>query len=526
MRIGIDVGGTNTDAALMDGNTVIAVTKQETSADVTSGVTAAIEAVLGDTSVAAEDIEAVMVGTTHFVNAFIQRRELNPVAIVRVALPMTSGIPPLIDWPDSLRSHIGDHTYLVGGGSYFTGLDYAGLDEEALAEAAQAIKAQGLNSVAITSVFAPIRPDLEVRAQEIIQGITGPINFTLSHQVGSIGLIERENAAVINASLQNMAKRVMRSLRDAMATLSIHSHLYISQNDGTLMDASYAERYPVMTCSAGPTNSIRGAAFLSGVKEAVVVDIGGTSTDVGVLTQGFARETIDSSDLGGVRTNFSMPDVLSIALGGGTIVRVDDEGTPILGPDSVGFRLLRDGKSFGGDKLTTTDIAVKRGLQNLGDPSHLENLSETVADRVSAAIHRKVEGAIDQLKTSATAVPVVLVGGGAILVDQDLAGASQLIRPPNAAVANAIGAAIAQVGGRVRRLFDFGAGSREQILQQAIDEARQIAVRAGADESSVEVVEIEEFPMTHMQTNSVEVHVRVAGDLAALKKETTQHADQ
>lgn len=525
MRIGIDVGGTNTDAALMDGNTVIAVTKQETSADVTAGVTSAIKAVLDESGVAAENIEAVMVGTTHFVNAFVQRRELNPVAIVRIALPMTSGIPPLVDWPDSLRSHIGDNTFLIGGGSYYTGIDYAQLDEGALTQAAHSIKDQGLRSVAITSVFAPIRPDLEIRAQEVIQSVAGPISFTLSHQVGGLGLIERENAAVINASLQSMAKRVMQSLRDAMSALSIRARLYISQNDGTLMDAHYAERYPVMTCSAGPTNSIRGAAFLSGVKDAVVVDIGGTSTDVGVLTQGFARETIESSELGGVRTNFSMPDVLSIALGGGTIVRVDDSGKLSLGPDSVGFRLLQEGKSFGGDQLTTTDIAVKRGLQDLGDPRRLEDVSEATSEQASLEIHRRIESAVDQLKTSATAVPVVLVGGGSILVDRDLTGASELIRPPNAAVANAIGAAIAQVGGRVRRLFDFGKGSREQILQQAIDEARRNAIQAGAREDTLEVVEIEEYPMTHMQTNSVEVHVRVVGDLGALVAEAGQHAD-
>lgn len=525
MRIGIDVGGTNTDAALMDGQTVIATSKQETTQDVTAGVIAAIEAVLGASSVDAKNIEAVMVGTTHFVNAFIQRKDLNAVGIVRVALPMTSGIPPLIDWPESLRASIEEQVFMVGGGSYFTGADYTELDEEALAEAGHQIRHANLSSVAITSVFAPIRPDLELRAQAIIEEIAGPVNFTLSHQVGGIGLIERENAAVINASLQGLAKRVVQSLKQAMSTLSINAHLYLSQNDGTLMGADYAERYPVMTCSAGPTNSIRGAAFLSGVKDAIVVDIGGTSTDVGVLAKGFARETVESSELGGVRTNFSMPNVLSIALGGGTVIRFDDEGAPSLGPDSVGYKLLTEGKAFGGNKLTTTDIAIRQGWLALGDVERLTDLDDLQCERAADVIHKRVEAAIDQLKTSATAVPVILVGGGSVLVSRELAGASKLIRPPNASVANAIGAAIAQVGGRVRRLFDFGDGDRDTVLRQAVDEAKRKAIEAGAKADTLEVVEIEEFPMTHMQTNTVDVHVRVVGDLGSTTLGAIPHAD-
>lgn len=526
MRIGIDVGGTNTDAALMEGRNVVATSKQQTTPDVTSGVVAAIEAVLDDSDVGHESIDAVMVGTTHFVNAFVQRRDLNPVAIVRIALPMTSGIPPLVDWPDDLRSSIGEHIFMIGGGSYYTGADYVELDETALDEAALEIKRLGLTSVAITSVFAPIRPDLETRAEEIIRRAAGEVDVTLSHQVGGIGLIERENAAIINASLQGISRTVVRSLKRAAQELSLNASLFISQNDGTLMSADYAESYPVMTCSAGPTNSIRGAAFLSGLKDAVVVDIGGTSTDVGVLSKGFARETVESSELGGVRTNFSMPDVLSVALGGGTVVRFKDRGSVELGPDSVGYRLLQAGRAFGGDTLTTTDIAIARGAVNLGNADYLSDLTKDQCLRTSMAIHERVEAAIDQLKTSAAPVPVVLVGGGNILIDRELTGASDLVRPENAAVANAIGAAIAQVGGRVKRLFDFGDGGRDAALAKAIAEAKKNAIDAGARAETLEVVDIEEFPMTHMQTNTVDLHVRVVGELALEQVGTDSNANQ
>lgn len=513
LRIGIDVGGTNTDAVLMRGREVLAATKKPTTADVTSGVTEAVRAILEESSVSPDAIDAVMVGTTHFVNAFVQRRELQPVAIVRVGLPMTSGIPPLVDWPDDLRDVIGDNIFMIGGGSYYTGIDYAPLDTDAIEAAARSIKARNLAAVAIASVFAPIRPDLENDTEKIIRDIVGDVHVTLSHQVGGIGLIERENAAIINAALHELAGKVIAALEETMTSLALQAKLYLTQNDGTLMGTDVARQFPVTTCSAGPTNSIRGAAFLSNFEDAIVVDIGGTTTDVGVLSKGFARETSDSFDLGGVRTNFSMPDVLSVGLGGGTIGRIVD-GNITLGPDSVGYRLTEEARVFGGSTLTTTDIAVARGQLDLGDRSLLRGLAEAECSEIAALIHQKVEAAIDQLKTSAADIPVILVGGGSVLIDGTLRGASETIKPDHGPVANAIGAAIAQVGGRVKRLFDFsGEGGRDAAIEAATEEAKQNAIAAGAVPGTLEVVEIEEFPMPYMQTGAVELRLRVVGDL-------------
>lgn len=515
MRIGVDVGGTNTDAVLMDGLQVLATIKTATTEDIASGVVAAINQVLSETKTAAEQIRAVMVGTTQFVNAFVQRRELEPVAIVRVALPMTSGIPPMVDWPDDLRGVVGEHCYLVQGGSYYTGQDYVELDEPGIEAVALEIRDKGLKNVAVSAVFSPIRPDLETRTAEIIRRIVDGVSITLSHDVGGLGLIERENAAIINASLQQLSRRVIRSLQDAMKRLDISAPLFMSQNDGTLMNHQFAEQFPVLTSSAGPTNSIRGAAFLSGLEEGVVVDIGGTTTDVGVLVKGFPRVTAEASQLGGVRTNFSMPDVLSVGLGGGTIIRFDASGKVCLGPDSVGYALLEKAQAFGGDTLTTSDIAVLDGRLLMGDAQRVNPLSDQQLTDIRAAIKGCIESAVDQLKTSAAAVPVLLVGGGSVLVDGELDGASSVVTLEHAEVANAVGAAIAQVGGRVRRIFDFGMpGGRQAALDLAVKEATESAVAAGAQAESIKVVELEEFPMTHMQTEAVEVRVHVVGDLA------------
>jgi len=266
-----------------------------------------------------------------------------------------------------------------------------------------------------------------------------------------------------------------------------------------------------VTCSAGPTNSIRGAAFLTGLQDAIVMDIGGTTTDLGFLVKGFPRETATAHLIGGVRTNFRMPDVLSIALGGGTRVRGSADAIS-LGPDSVGYELTQRSLIFGGADLTTTDIAVRAGHVSLGDPGKVSSIEQSLVDATLDRIHLQIEDSIDQMKTSSQPVPVILVGGGHIILSRALRGTSKVHRPRHADVANAVGAAISMVSGRVDRMFDFAAG-REIALEQAKEEARSAAIAAGAVPDTVEIVELTELPMTHMRTSAVQVKVRAVGKL-------------
>jgi N-methylhydantoinase A/oxoprolinase/acetone carboxylase beta subunit len=206
-----------------------------------------------------------------------------------------------------------------------------------------------------------------------------------------------------------------------------------------------------------------------------------------------------------------MPDVLSIALGGGTRVRESD-GEIKLGPDSVGYELVKRALVFGGSELTTTDIAVRAGQSDIGDAARVRSLGSDLVSATLDRIHSQIEDSIDQMKTSSRPVPVILVGGGSILLSRPLRGTSQVHRPPNAEVANAVGAAISMVSGRVDRLFDFAQG-RDAALAQARQEARTAAIAAGAVPESVEIVELVELPMTHMKSTSVQVKVRAVGRL-------------
>ena len=142
---------------------------------------------------------------------------------------------------------------------------------------------------------------------------------------------------------------------------------------------------------------MRGAAFLSGVQEAIVVDIGGTTTDVGSLHRGFPRQASLAVEIGGVRTNFRMPDVFSIGLGGGSLV-VEDKpnGNVSVGPRSVGYRLTSDALIFGGKILTTSDIIVAAGRADFGDRSKVADLPPALVTKTRARILEMVENAVER----------------------------------------------------------------------------------------------------------------------------------
>ena len=216
-------------------------------------------------------------------------------------------------------------------------------------------------------------------------------------------------------------------------------------------------------------------------------------------------------DLAGVRTNFRTPDMVSIALGGGTVVEREPWR---IGPESVGYRLTDEAMVFGGETLTTTDIAVAHGRASIGDRRRVNGLETSHVQRGIAEIEAQVETAVDRVKLSHEDVPVVLVGGGSVLLGDSMAGASRVLRPKHADVANAIGAAIAQVGGQVERVYSLEGCSRDEAIADCTAAAVERAVMAGANPSTVEVVDVEEVPLTYVPSNATRVRVKAVGDIA------------
>jgi N-methylhydantoinase A/oxoprolinase/acetone carboxylase beta subunit len=506
MRIGVDVGGTNTDAVLMEGSKILSFIKASTSSDVTSGIVEAISYLLNDASVAASAIESVMIGTTHFTNALVERRHLSEVAIIRLASPSGHTVKPKIGWPEDLSEKMGNHVYLLPGGYEYDAREIAPFDVEAARKAAKDIAKKGLTAAAISCAHVSFNDDMETHMAKILLEEAPNISVTLSSEIGRVGLLERENSTIINASCSKLACYVVSAFGKALHEMDIEAPFYISQNDGTLIPAHIAEKFPILTFASGPTNSIRGAAFLSGIENGIVLDIGGTTCDVG-----------------GVRTNFRMPDVLAVGLGGGTIIRTPtgnlselsgDLTDVTLGPDSVGYELTRKALIFGGEVLTSTDIAVAAEPSlEIGDASKVAHLSPDFVACVKKRMNAICADALDRMKTSADDVPVILVGGGSVLIDENLPGSSQTLRPEHASVANAVGAAIAQVSGEIDQLYSYAKQDRRSALTDAKEKAIQAAVEAGGLIDTHKIVEVEEIPMAYVAGEMVRIKVKVVAEL-------------
>lgn len=518
MRIGVDVGGTHTDAVVLDGDTVIETHKALTTEDVVTGIKNVL-AHLGQQGIDMAKITAVMIGTTQFTNAVVQRRELSHVAAIRLGLPSGRGMPPKIGWPEDISSALGDHVYMLHGGFLYDGRPLSPIDDAEIDAVIADLQAKSIETAAITSAFSPMNADPERYVAERIRSAIPDISLTLSHGIGRVGLLERENAALLNAALLGFAGKVVSAFDHALTEHGLKCPVFISQNDGTLMDSNFVREFPALTFSSGPTNSLRGAARLTGLEDAIVVDIGGTTSDIGVLRGGFPRESNMVVEVGGVRTNFRMPDVLAIGLGGGSIVY--NNGNTI-GPQSVGHKLVTEGLVFGGETLTATDIVVAAGLTNVGDKTAVAHLAPDLIKNGLATIQRILENGIRTMKPSSDPLPVILVGGGSILAPAKLSQASAIHRPEHSGVANAIGAAIALIGGEAERFVNYAETPRDEAIFEATQAARQVAIAAGASEASIRVTEIEETPIPYMDDGAARVRIKVVGDVAQLSQTSTQ----
>ena len=510
MQIGVDVGGTNTDGVIMSEGKVLVSDKAVTTANVGDGVFNVIKSVLNKGNIQPSQITSVMIGTTHFTNALVERKRLQKIAAIRLCLPASDSLDQMIGWPEDLVKTLNPIKFFAKGGYEVDGREISPLDSDEINRITDEIGKKDVDSIAINSVYSPLNSEMEEKAAEIISKKLPNIKISLSHAIGKVGLIERENATIINAALTKLAEEIIEAFETALKNLSITAPLYVSQNDGTLMRPEKVKSYPVLTFACGPTNSMRGAAFLSGIEESIIVDIGGTTSDIGYIKQGFPRQSAVATDVGGVRTNFRMPDIVSIGLGGGSIVR---ENGNKIGPDSVGYLLTEKAKVFGGETLTTTDIAVAKYNLDIGDPGLIKNLDNKIIENSKKQITKLLEDSIDKMKTSAEEVPAIFVGGGTIINKEKVKGISELIIPDNFAVANAVGAALGQVSGEVDRVFHYDKLGRDKTIEEASKEAKEKAKEAGAIENTIEIMEINENPLAYLPGRSVRLQIKAIGDL-------------
>lgn len=198
--------------------------------------------------------------------------------------------------------------------------------------------------------------------------------------------------------------------------------------------------------------------------------------------------------------NFSCPDVKSIGLGGGSIVREHD-GKTNVGPDSVGYKIQTEALVFSGSIPTTTDYTVAGDAQvEIGDRGKVQHLSEEAISSFKLVVKKMLEKVVDTMKTSPKDLPVLLVGGGAVIAPDELEGASRVIKPEFSGVANAIGAAIARVSAVVDTVKSTESKSVAALVEEISKEATQRAVDSGATYDSVKIVEVETLPLPVSQS--------------------------
>ncbi|KIY53720.1 hypothetical protein FISHEDRAFT_68656 [Fistulina hepatica ATCC 64428] len=535
-RIGVDVGGTNTDGVLLDpfvpsdadNRGILAWHKASTTPDPSDGIVECITKLLNDAAINPVQVASVTIGTTHFTNAVVEKDQnrLSQVAILRLCGPFSRDCYPGIDWPRDLADIIVGHYGYVDGGLEIDGEKIRDVIESQIEEQCRIIKEKGIHAIVVNGIFAP--SDLIFRQEEQvgewIAKYYPAADIVLSKHVANLGFIERENAAILNASILPFARSTIASFQHAVARLKLSCPVFLTQNDGTVLPAHLAARVPIRTFSSGPTNSMCGAAFLvksegriREKKSLLVVDIGGTTTDVGMLLpSGLPRQASAVTEVSGVRMNFSCPDVKSIGLGGGSIVRkASPDAKLTIGPDSVGHRIQTQALTFGGSTPTTTDYAVAAscGTLQIGKPDCVPTSLQSTVDEYKAVIKKMLEGIIDRMKTNADDIDVLLVGGGAILIENGakLEGASSVIKPAYSGVANAIGAAIARVSGTV----DTVKSTHDKTTQQVLDEVTQMAIDRAVDNGAIRetviLAEIDVLPLQYI-ANKARIIVKAIGD--------------
>ena len=494
----------------------------------TLGVQETLAVLLNKSTVKRADISALAIGTTHFINAIIERdsSRVEKVAVLRLAsYNFSSGTPPFADWPASLKRIVHGYSAFIPGGCNIDGQLIADIDEAAVREQAAIIYARGIRNVVIVGIGSPsdTRYNQEERVREIMQPLLPQdVNFVISKDVAGNGLLARENASILNASILNFARRAICSFMAAMKHVGLQCPLYMTSNAGHLLTSTDAMQFPIRIFSSGATNSIRGAAFLVGSDigntGCVVVDIGGTTTDVGyLLKNGYPRLSKSFTDLAGVKVNLEMPFVESVGLGGGSILHTTpDTGDVVVGPDSVGHDLLTKALAFGGDVPTATDVVVAAGGTALG--THKVDMSPTLISKAQARMKKLLETCIDRSKNSPDPCTVILVGGGSILCPPSLLGVSKIILPEHAGVANAIGAAMAKISGSAE-LIVKGVDA-EKGIAQAKAQAINNAVAKGGDPSLITILdqEVVGVPYTEDQTR-IKVEVALPADHERARKE-------
>lgn len=339
---GVDTGGTYTDAALIDGTTheVKATAKALTTrGDLALGVNEALERALTMLDAgAARRIRLVAVSTTLATNAVVEGHG-SPIAVILIGFDRQ-----MAERSGLAAAFPGMAIEQVAGGHDHSGEAARALDEAALAQAIA--RHQGtVEAFAVASAFAVRNPAHELRAREMIVALSGrPVTLS-SELTSSLDAPRRALTAALNARLIPRISALIAAVGQAMQRLDIAAPLMITRGDGTLALAEQVALRPIETVLSGPAASLVGAASLSGLRDFILTDMGGTTTDLGILENGRPIVSEAGAEIGGWRTMVRAIDVKTVGLGGDSQVAFAINGAMSIGPErAVPVSLI--GQSF------------------------------------------------------------------------------------------------------------------------------------------------------------------------------------
>lgn len=454
IRIGLDVGREKIVGVMMDQHSqILSSASLQATPDVMKGIHSVIIQLLRKTGIGPHAINQVMIGTDLFLDSLLKEKNLAQVCAIRITQAQGS-IPPLYEGSESFRKAIGLTFCELQGGHEVDGSESKSkpsrLDFDRFL---QSTHSQSYGAFAITSQFSPVNDSHEGMVMGWVQEKFGKEHsFTLSHELGSLGFLQRENTAILNAALSKVMKWALEGLEHLLQRLGIEARIYLVQNDGSLMSYDFALRYPVRTLFSGMTTRLRGASFLTKLNDCIVIDVGREAIRIGVLEDGFPKERLQNALIAGIQVNVPIPEIVTLP--------------------------------FGGD----------------------DSISDDHLDAVFDAMQR--------FQPRYAPLSIVIVGEGSErLATKFRFPWSDVFHPSHYQHVGAIGACIAPISGNVDRMYWLKGMERQDAVEMAIKESVQEAIRAGAFPETVKAKSIKETPFAYIPSQALRVQVKSVGSL-------------
>jgi N-methylhydantoinase A/oxoprolinase/acetone carboxylase beta subunit len=376
LGLGIDTGGTFTDAAMVDleKRRLLAWTKSPTTPhDLSEGIVGSVSSLLRGRHFDPSNVKLVGLSTTLATNSILEGRG-GKVGLIGIGWDHED--------PDSFGA---DRCAFIKGGHDSKGRELRSLDMDALRNSVSAMK-DHVDAFVVSSMFSVYQPTHEDRSRALIQELTKAPVVAAYELSGELGVVERSVTAVLNARLLPVIAEFLDRIERVLKGLHIQAKIMVLKGDGSVMPVSMARQRPVETVLSGPAASLLGGARLSGLDNCLVVDMGGTSTDIAYIDEGFPRINRDGAKVAGWRTRVRSIDATTVALGGDSEIVSDLQGDVRIGPRRVlplalaGERssqlprmimerrrvdflvTTRDGTSLSGDQLKLYEKVKELGL--------------------------------------------------------------------------------------------------------------------------------------------------------------------